>query len=204
MGSIIGLDRSNLEFLSAPVKITPRTISTAVYPNPTFSSSVANLENLSLIKQPNVPALFVEHRGPMPGVYALSGSKSGTMAAYLDGPHYRAIVFQLSDLENLSLTKPNVPALFVEHRGPIPSVYALSGSKSGTMAAYLNGPHYRAIVFQLSDLENLSLTKQPNVPALFVEHRGPMPSVYTLSGSKSGTMAAYFNGPHYRFRPKQS
>ena len=41
MGPIIDLDRSNLEFLSAPVKITPRPISTAVYPNPTFSSSVA-------------------------------------------------------------------------------------------------------------------------------------------------------------------
>ncbi len=164
---------------------------------------MANLENLGP-KKPNVPALFVEHWGPIPSVYALSGSKSGTMAAYFNGPHYRAIVFQLSDLKNLSLTKqPDVPALFVEHRGPMPGVYALSGSKSGTMAAYLNGPHYRVRPFQLSDLENLSLTK-PNVPALFVEHRGPMPSVYTLSGSKSGTMAAYFNGPHYRFRPKQS
>ena len=113
-----------------------------------------------------------------------------------------AIVFKLPDLENLGLTKqPNVPEIFVEHRGPMPSVYALSGSKSGTIAAYLDGPHYRVIVFQLSDLENLSLTK-PNVPALFVEHRGPMPGVYTLSGSKSGTMAAYSNGLHYRFRPK--
>lgn len=41
----------------------------------------------------------------------------------------------------------------------------------------------------MSDLGNLSLTKQPDVPALFVEHRGPLlipglaSSVNALSGS---------------------
>lgn len=48
----------------------------------------------------------------------------------------------------------------------------------------------------MSDLGNLSLTKQPDVPAHFVEHRGPLlipglaSSVYALAGSNLEFLSA--------------